>query len=245
MSEVEQYHQKDPEYERWRWQIFRVTWLAYAGFYLTRKSFSVAKIGILEDPNIVVGKGAMGLIDSAYLLAYAIGQFVWGISGDRFGARKVVLAGMLASIAVGFAMGVSSIILLFGIFFFIQGLCQSTGWAPLTKNVAYWFSRKERGRTYGWWCTNYAIGGMVASPFAGYMADCFLNWRFAFFMPAGTLFAIWLLFLVLQRNRPEDVGLPSIEEYHGEPVEILRSPDKQKDKPVSYTHLTLPTTPYV
>ncbi|MEW6158497.1 MAG: MFS transporter, partial [Verrucomicrobiota bacterium] len=33
-------------YARWRWQIFAVTWLAYAGFYLTRKSFSVAKIEI-------------------------------------------------------------------------------------------------------------------------------------------------------------------------------------------------------
>ena len=41
--------QKDPLYERWRWQIFAITWLAYAGFYLTRKSFAVAKIGIQKD----------------------------------------------------------------------------------------------------------------------------------------------------------------------------------------------------
>ena len=33
----------NPRYERWRWTIFGVTWLAYAGFYLTRKAFSVAK----------------------------------------------------------------------------------------------------------------------------------------------------------------------------------------------------------
>ena len=34
---------RNPAYERWRWQIFSITWLAYAGFYLTRKAFSVAK----------------------------------------------------------------------------------------------------------------------------------------------------------------------------------------------------------
>jgi len=29
---------------------------------------------------------------------------------------------------------------------------------------------------------------------------------------------IWMIFLLFQRDRPEDVGLPPIEEYHGEPL---------------------------
>lgn len=67
----------------------------------------------------------------------------------------------------------------------------------------------------GLWCTNYAIGGLVASPFAGLMAGayCFDNWRFAFFMPALALFIVAVLFFFLQKNRPEDVGLPPIDEY--------------------------------
>jgi OPA family sugar phosphate sensor protein UhpC-like MFS transporter len=198
---------KDPRYERWRRSIFAVTWVAYAGFYLTRKSFSVAKIGMLKDPSLGIDKQMLGVIDGAYLIAYAIGQFICGIAGDKCGTRKVVLLGMLVSIIAGFAMGVSSIVLLFGVFFFIQGLAQSSGWAPLAKNVGYWFSRRERGRTYGWWCTNYAIGGLIASPFAGYMADHFHDWRFAFIIPAAALFGVWVLFLIVQKNRPEDVGL--------------------------------------
>ena len=42
----------NPRFERWRWQIFGVTWLAYAGFYLTRKAFSVAK-NELKKPEIL------------------------------------------------------------------------------------------------------------------------------------------------------------------------------------------------
>jgi sugar phosphate permease len=186
--------------------------------HVARKSFSVAKIGILADPTIKIDKGMLGAIDAAFLIAYAVGQFAFGIAGDRFGCRKIVLIGLLVSIAAGFAMGVSSIALLFGVFFFIQGIAQSSGWAPLTKNIGCWFSRKERGRTYGWWCTNYAIGGLVASPFAGYMAERFHDWRFAFFIPAAALFGIWLIFVIFQRNRPEDMGLPPIEEYHCESV---------------------------
>lgn len=209
---------RDPVYERWRWQIFGITWLAYVGFYLTRKAFSAAKAGMLEDPELTITKAQMGAIDAAYLIAYAIGQFGWGIAGDRYGTRKVVIVGMLASVVAGIAMGVSSLVLAFGIIFFIQGLCQSSGWGPLSKNVGCWFSRRERGRTYGWWCTNYAIGGLVATPFAAYTAQ-YYGWRAAFFATAGALLVIWLLFIRYQRNRPEDCGLPEIEEYHCEPGE--------------------------
>jgi len=222
---------KDPRYERWRWTVFSVTWLTYAGFYLTRKGLSVAKIGMLKDSSLHIDKAALGAIDAAYLIAYAIGQFVWGISGDKCGARKVVMWGMLASIAAGFAMGASSLVLLFGIFFFLQGIFQSTGWAPLTKNMGCWFSRRERGRVFGWWCTNYAIGGMIASPFAGLAADHFMSWRYAFYVPAAALFLIWVLFVTFQRNRPEDMGLPSIEEYHAEPAAVLATdkPDEAEE----------------
>ena len=222
---------KDPRYQRWRAIIFGITWLAYVGLYFTRKSFPVAKIGILEDPTIEITAASFGLIDGLYGVAYALGQFIWGMSGDRFGPRKVVLAGMFCSVIFAVAMGMSSTVILFGALFFCQGLCQSTGWAPLTKNVSYWFSRNERGRTYGFWATNYAIGGLLASAFAGYMALVFLNWRFAFFMPAIVLAVIGLLFLLLQKNRPEDVGLPSIEDYHGEVVDVLAKDETPEDEP--------------
>ena len=213
---MSQPHQKDKKYEYWRWRVFGITWLAYAGFYLTRSSFSVAKIGLKEDPDIMMSPAQMGMIDGLYLTAYAIGQFVWGALGDKLGTRKIVLAGLFSSIVAGFAMGVSSIILAFGVIAFIQGLSQSTGWAPLAKNISNWFSLRERGVIMGWWATNYAVGALVAAPFAGMMADYFLDWRFAFYMPALVLLTIAVFFILLQKNRPEDVGLPAIEDYHGE-----------------------------
>jgi OPA family sugar phosphate sensor protein UhpC-like MFS transporter len=69
----------------------------------------------------------------------------------------------------------------------------------------------------GWWATNYTIGGLIGAPFAGLMAVYFGGWRFAFFLPALVLGVVSVLFFVLQKNRPQDLGLPSIEEYHKEP----------------------------
>jgi OPA family sugar phosphate sensor protein UhpC-like MFS transporter len=220
MPEMEQSRVRNPLYERWRWQVFAATYLAYAGFYLTRKGLSVAKADMLDDPTLGMTKDALGAIDAAYLIAYAIGQFIWGIMGDRYGPRKVVLIGILVSVITGFAMGASSTVLLFGVFFFVQGLAQSSGWGPLTKNVGYWFCLKERGRAYGWWGTNYAIGGLIATPFAAYAVHRFSDWRFAFYVPAAAFLVIGLLFVIFQRNRPEDAGLQSIEEYSCEPTPV-------------------------
>ena len=216
MSTVSDNFKKDKQYEFWRWRIFGISWLAYAGFYLTRASFAVAKIGIGSDPNVSMTSEQMGLIDGIYLAAYAAGQFIWGALGDKVGTRWIVLLGLLGSITAGLAMGVSSVVLAFGVFALLQGLSQSTGWAPLAKNITNWFSLRERGVIMGWWATNYTIGGLVGAPFAGLMAVYFGGWRFAFFLPALVLIIVLVLFFFLQKNRPQDLGLPSIEEYHRE-----------------------------
>ena len=83
--------------KRWRVQIFAITWLAYAAFYFTRKAFSVAKLGIVDDPSFPLDKMMMANLDGLYLAAYAVGQFTWGMLADRFGPRVVVLGGLVAS----------------------------------------------------------------------------------------------------------------------------------------------------
>lgn len=221
----------DTRYERWRWQVFGITWLAYAGFYLTRKSFAVAKVGIQMDPSVSISIEQMGSIEAAYGIAYALGQWMWGISGDRFGPRKVVSIGMLISTLVAVAMGFTTVAITLGVLNFLQGLCQSSGWAPLTKNVSAFFTQRERGVVMGFWCTNYALGGFLASLLAAYAVRVTEDYRFAFFVPAATLFGIWILFLIFQRNRPEDVGLSTIEEYHGEKPAVLDEHETPAEDP--------------
>ncbi|GAA3477487.1 MFS transporter [Streptomyces yanii] len=195
---------------RWRRQIFAITWIAYAGFYFVRQAFSVAKLGILDDPavNTVLTERALGVIDAVYLAAYAAGQFLWGMWADRFGPRVVVIGGMIGAVAAACIMGVSSALLVFGGAMVLQGLSQSAGWAPLCKNMGNFFTVAERGRILGLWSTNYAFGGLAAPPFLGWVAySVFDSWHAAFLAGAATLAAVLLLFVLFQRNTPQDVGL--------------------------------------
>ncbi|UVL05794.1 MFS transporter [Pseudomonas sp. B21-047] len=199
-------------FKRWRMQIFAITWLAYAAFYFTRKAFSVAKLGIAEDPSFILDKAAMANLDAIYLAAYAVGQFTWGMLADRFGPRVVVLGGLLISAAAAVVMGSYATFPIFATCMLIQGLAQSTGWAGLCKNIGSFFPAAQRGRVLGLWSSCYAFGGLVASPFAGWWAYTLVGtWHAAFYSSAAVVALVAVLFFFLQRNKPEDVGLPAVE----------------------------------
>lgn len=221
---------KVARYERWRIQIFAITWIAYAGFYFTRQTFSVAKLGILEDPvlSTTLTKSTLANLDAVYLAAYAAGQFVWGQVSDRFGPRVVVLGGLAISAVATVFMGLLPALVFLLPLMIVQGLAQSTGWSGTLSNMAQFFSIGERGRILGVWSTNYAFGGLAAAPILGFFAySVFDSWRAAFFTGAVVVAGVFVLVLLFQRNRPEDVGLPPIEEYRSDAkvVELDDSPE--------------------
>lgn len=157
-------------------------------------------------------RSVMANLDALYLGAYAIGQFVWGILADRFGPRIVVFGGLLISAVAAALMGTFATLPIFITCMIIQGLAQSTGWAGLCKNLGSFFATSERGRIFGMWTTCYAFGGLVSAPFAGWLAyQVFGDWRAAFISSAIVVGLVAVLFLIFQRNTPQDVGLPVIE----------------------------------
>jgi sugar phosphate permease len=219
-----------PPLAGWQARVFVATWLAYAGFYLTRKSLSVAKVELKTPEVWGLSTETLATIDGGYLVAYALGQFLWGVLGDRLGTRRVVLAGMAGSVAVAVAMGTAASAASFSLLFALQGVFQSSGWAPLTKNMGEFFPRRVRGRVMGFWCTNFALGGMIAGVVAG-LAAKHGGWRMAFLVPAAILAVIWGVFAWLQADRPEDVGLPSPESASGDDEAVIVPGERVTDEP--------------
>jgi MFS transporter, OPA family, glycerol-3-phosphate transporter len=223
----------DPRYERWRWRTFGITWLIYAGFYFTRQSFGVAKVAI-EQSSVGLTRTQQGDVDSAYGITYMLGQFLFGALGDRFGPRRVLLLGMSLSIFAAVATGYATAFGAFMAFAIAQGVAQATGWSNVNKVMSSWFSLRERGRVLGWWCTHYTVGSAAALAFAGWMMDYFGNyetgasgaqlvpyWPAAFWGPAAVLAVVLALSWMFLRNRPEDVQLPPVEQYHHEPTSLI------------------------
>jgi sugar phosphate permease len=155
------------EYKYWRYRIFVLTWLAYAGFYLCRKNFSIAMPLLSQDQGFTVDNFAMFL--GLYSLFYAAGQFYNGFLSDKFGPRLIVGIGLFVSILANIFMGFSAALLVFGLWWCINGIGQSTGWSGTVKNMAPWFRRQERGVVMSWWATCYVIGAIIATALATFI----------------------------------------------------------------------------
>ena len=180
-------------------RAYRLSWLAYATYYLGRRSFPVVK-KVLHD-KLGLSEAALGRIDTAYLTAYSLGQFLSGFLGDHVGARRLVGYGMLLSAAACVAFGSSSAALVFGVIFAVNGLAQATGWPGTTRAVADFTTPENRGSVMGLFSTCYQVGGFAAVWLAGWLASHY-GWRSAFYVPAVAIAGVGLLILALLPSPP-------------------------------------------
>lgn len=206
-----------PEHRAWRTKVFIAAWLSYVGFYFCRKPFSAAKAAIGAETHW--NATTLGNIWAAYLVTYALGQFVAAAMGTRFGPRKNVLAGMAISVVVTLAMTRTLDIGMMAVLVGLNGLAQATGWSGNVGTMAGWFHKHERGRVLGAWANCFTVGALTS----GWTMAAVLNnrapgqpapWRDCFLIGAAVLGAAWLVFFLFQRNDPESAGLPPIPDPH-------------------------------
>ncbi|HUS27978.1 MAG TPA: MFS transporter [Kofleriaceae bacterium] len=199
----------------WRARVFVATWLSYVGFYFCRKPFSVAKKA-METQNHWHKAVTVGNIMAAYLIAYAIGQFLSSRIGTKLGPRNNLLIGMALSVLVTLIMGIPLSPWILAGLIAVNGVAQATGWSSNVGTMANWFHKHERGHVMGLWGTNFVVGSISATFALGYLlgdvSPAEQDWQATFFVGAVVLAAIWVLFYYFQRNQPEDVGLPAIDD---------------------------------
>src|SRR6478735_9113347 len=195
-----------------RYAAWGLTWVAYASYYLGRKGFSVVKSTLRH--SLGISERALGLIDTFYLAAYALGLFFSGYLGDRVGARRLIAAGLSLSALCCAAFGAMDAALWFGLLFFLNGLAQSTGWPGTTRAMAEWTTPQNRGTVMAFWCTCYQVGSIVASDVAAYLLRR-NGWRAAFLGPALCMLGVALLvFLFLKEGGRSQTSLPHERAAH-------------------------------
>lgn len=178
-----------------------LTWVAYASYYFGRKSFSVVKSTLRH--TLGLSERMLGVLDTLYLAAYALGLFGSGYLGDRIGARRLIGFGLGGSALCCLGLGASNAALAFGVLFFLNGLAQSSGWPGTTRAMAEWTTPRNRGTVMAFWATCYQVGSIVASDVAAYFLRR-SGWRAAFFGPALLMLVIAALVLLLLKRGPEE-----------------------------------------
>ena len=200
-------------HHKWRVQVLLSTYMAYAGYYLTRKVFTICKTTIAEDWGIELSD--MAHIWTAYLFAYMIGQFANSFLGRKWGPRVLLLIGLGTSIMVNVIFGFTNSYATFLAFMFLNGLVQATGWPGVVGSISQWLRPRERGKIMGVWSTSYLIGNLLVKSIGAFLLGHY-GWSWSFWGCTMIAVPIWLLLYFCQRNKPEDVGLEPIVSEEGD-----------------------------
>ena len=180
----------DPVFPR----IFGLTWLAYCGFYLCRKNFSVLMPFLKTE--LAYSSESLAHVLFLYSVAYAAGQFIMGFLADRLGSRLVVTVGALGSALASALTGTPFPLPVAQGF---NGLMQAAGWPGVLKMSQEWFPAQNRGIIMAWWGTHMVAGGFIATNLAASAANG--DWRRAAWVPSLVLAAIAVAFGLFAKDR--------------------------------------------
>ncbi|HRD55013.1 MAG TPA: phosphoglycerate transporter protein PgtP [Parachlamydiaceae bacterium] len=203
----------EKKYQYWRIRILYSTFIGYAFYYFTRKSFSIAMPGIIQDLHF--DKSQLGLLGSIFSVTYGFSKFASGILGDRVNPRYFMSIGLLLTGIVNILFGLSSSILMFALFWGLNGYFQGFGWPPCARFLTQWYSHSERGAWWSTWNVSHNVGAFLINYIAGASLQYF-GWRYAMYVP-GVLCILASFFLLNRlRDTPQSLGLPPIEEFRND-----------------------------
>lgn len=191
---------------RRRWRISAVPWRLVvcvllpfaAGFHL---SYLLRTINALIAGQLAtefgIGPAELGLLTSAYFLAFGAAQIPCGILLDRYGPKLVqsVLLLIASGGALVFALADNLLLLMVGRA--LIGLGVAVGLMAGLKAIVLWFPADRHALVNGWMMMLGTLGAVTATTPADRMIDS-IGWRglFAVMVGLSALTALLLLLLV-------------------------------------------------
>lgn len=183
-----------------RWWIIITIFIATTINYIDRQALSVAAPYIKNDLSI--SNEQYGWIVSAFLLSYAIMQFVSGNIIDKIGVKKgfsfAVIWWSIASIAHAFGKGFASLAGLR----FLLGIGEAANFPTAMKAISRWFPDEEKTKATGILNMGPGLGAVIAPPLMAFLIYA-VGWRMAFVV-TGLFGFFWLILWQYIYHEPED-----------------------------------------
>lgn len=192
--------------------LFCLCWLVYFTSYIGRLDYSSAMTVMIQEGVLTASKaGAVGM---AYFFAYAVGQLVNGLLGDRIHPGRMIFAGIGASGIFNALMGIHSSFLYLLLIWCLNGYVQSMIWPPIIRLFSQLLEEKKKVK----YCVD-IISTQALGTLASYLLSALVigiwGWKAVFFTAAAILLAaamVWREGFGRIENYVEVHGVPDQEE---------------------------------
>ena len=201
------------QYSKYRKEVLASIIVLYGFGYTCRLALSIVKKPLID--NGIFSISDLGLVGSAYFYGYALGKFFNGFLADYANIKRFFTFGLISSGLINISMGLNQSLILWVIFWFLNGWVQGIGAPSCAIALTNWFSPKERGRYYGIWSTAHSIGEGLTFIGTAALVDYF-SWRSGFIVPGILLIIVTAIGYRFLQDSPKSLGLPSINSWKKE-----------------------------
>lgn len=202
-------------FSRIRWTIYTILVSAYMLVFFHR--FAPAMVSGELTEAFAVSAAALGSLSAMYFYIYTAMQIPAGVLADTLGSRYAVTLGNLVAGIGSITFGLAETLAIASVGRFLVGLGVSVVFVGLMKSNSVWFSERRYGSISGLTLLLGNLGAIAATgPLA--LMLLYVEWRSLFVALGLMAIALALLSWWLVRDRPEQLGFPSVREMEGLPA---------------------------
>ena len=192
---------KDPN--KRKWVIVATMFIAIICNYLDRQLLSILKPEILE--HFGIGDMQYAWIVNVFLICYALMYPVSGILVDRFGPKRVMLAGIAVWSLACIGGGLAQTVWQFAVCRGILGLAEPTIFAGQLVAVTLWFEKRQRATANSLCTVGGSLGAVIAPLVIAWLMRWFSNWQEVFLVAGVAGLVIAGLWMVVYRTPSQEI----------------------------------------
>lgn len=203
-----------PNPTRVRWYLILWLFVLSAVSYLDRVNISIAGGSIVDAYHLTDVQ--LGKVFSALVVGYALFQTVGGHLADRFGARRVLAAGVLwwgifTALTALVPANISGALAIFIGVRFLLGAGEAVIFPAANQFIARWIPVRERGIANGWIFAGVGAGAGMSPPLITYFMIHY-GWRSSFWVCAIIGILAGTVWYLAARDDPAEHPRVSSEE---------------------------------
>jgi ACS family hexuronate transporter-like MFS transporter len=188
---------------RRRWIILALIFCAIVLNYFDRQILSILKPKLKTEFNL--DDPGYALLANIFTFCYASMYPVTGWVVDRFGARRMMLAGILGWSTACLGAGLTRTFGQFAFFRGMLGVAEPMAFPAQLRVVTMWFPGSLRATANSISVAGGTIGAIIAPPLIAFLSLKF-GWHSAFIVPAILGLGIAILWWFIYRDPPPEVA---------------------------------------
>jgi ACS family hexuronate transporter-like MFS transporter len=190
------------QFSRRRWFILGIIFLAVVLNYFDRQIVSILKPTLKQ--SFTMDDRGYALLVNVFTACYATMYPIAGWLVDRFGARMMMLIGIVGWSTACLGAGMTGTLRQLIIFRGMLGLFEPIAFPAQLRVVTIWFPGTLRGTANSLCVAGSSIGAIIAPPLVAWITLRY-GWHAAFIVPGSIGLAIAGLWLLVYRDPPRDV----------------------------------------